>query len=227
MELNLDEIRKQFTHQRQAKSSRTRFRFDAKPEEVAALLRHFYLLELNCRGQEVSGLDKFTTEKIDKVSRWLTVSNKAGLFLCGDVGTGKTTMARAVVGLINAAGASGLGSEKKCVVSATAKELAEMKSAHGAGSVIGPEAFFDNRKCTEMLFIDDLGTEPTMTKRWGNDQTPVMDVLFYRYDQQLFTIATSNLDSQNAIEEKYGLRIADRMREMFDFVSYSRKSYRK
>lgn len=230
MELNLDKIQAQFTSLQAQKeeSLRTRFRFEATPEEVAAHLRRFYLLEVEKRGVALPALDEFTDAKIASVSRWLTVGKKPGLFLCGNIGTGKTTMARAVVGLINAAGWSAYASDRKCVMSVTAKELAEMKSADTTAVSSNPDAFFDSRKRAGMLFIDDLGTERTVTKSWGNEQTPVVDLLFYRYDRQLFTIITSNLDSPDTICEKYGPRVTDRMNEMFDFINYNNKaSYRK
>ena len=229
MELNLDKIRAGFDSLQSAKekSLRTRFRFDASPEDVAAHLRQFYLLEVRGRGRELTALDEFTNLKIGQAAQWLTISKKPGLFLCGHVGTGKTTLARAIVGLVGAAGASNVSSERRYIAVATAKELAEMKGETYAPGTISPEVFFDNRKHAKMLFIDDLGTEPVVTKKWGNEQTPVIDVLFYRYDQQLFTIITSNLDSPEAIRERYGPRIVDRFYEMFDFVGYDRASYRR
>lgn len=54
----------------------------------------------------------------------------------------------------------------------------------------------------------------------------MIDLLYYRYDRRLFTIVTSNLD-QEAIEATYGVRIADRMAEMFDRIGHAGPSYRR
>lgn len=77
-----------------------------------------------------------------------------------------------------------------------------------------------------MLFIDDIGTEPASIKSWGNEISPVTELLYSRYDRQLFTIITSNLNDKE-LEERYGLRIADRMAEIFDRLYYSNGTYRK
>ena len=81
-------------------------------------------------------------------------------------------------------------------------------------------------KNQELLFIDDIGTEPASVKRWGNEFSPVLELLYARYDRQLFTIATSNLKDSD-FGERYGIRIADRMEEMFERIYYQNKSYRK
>ena len=51
------------------------------------------------------------------------------------------------------------------------------------------------RKLTsaDMLGIDDLGTEPSEVLDYGNVYTPVIDLLTKRYEEQLFTIITTNL----------------------------------
>ena len=60
---------------------------------------------------------------------------------------------------------------------------------------------------------------------YGNVISPVVELLYQRYDFQAFTIATSNLTTK-ALTEKYGERIGDRMREMFNVISFSNPSYR-
>ncbi|MCS2960509.1 hypothetical protein NXV12_04270 [Bacteroides thetaiotaomicron] len=54
----------------------------------------------------------------------------------------------------------------------------------------------------------------------------VTELIYARYDRQLFTIATSNLADEE-FGDRYGERIADRMEEMFERLHYSQKSYRK
>lgn len=78
---------------------------------------------------------------------------------------------------------------------------------------------------TEMLAIDDLGTEPTEVMDYGNISYPLIDLLTQRYELQLFTIITTNLTGQ-AIREKYGDRIADRLNEMMERVGFDNPSYR-
>ena len=46
---------------------------------------------------------------------------------------------------------------------------------------------------TDMLGIDDLGTEPSEVLDYGNVYTPVINLLTKRYEEQLLTVITTNL----------------------------------
>ena len=48
----------------------------------------------------------------------------------------------------------------------------------------------------DVLGLDDLGTEPSEVLDYGNVYTPVIDLLTKRYEEQLFTIITTNLTPQ-------------------------------
>ncbi len=77
----------------------------------------------------------------------------------------------------------------------------------------------------DMLAIDDLGTEPVEVMDYGNIMTPVIDLLTKRYEAQLFTIVTTNLDPKD-IRKRYGDRIADRLNEMMAKIVYRNPTYR-
>ena len=77
----------------------------------------------------------------------------------------------------------------------------------------------------EMLAIDDLGTEPVEVMDYGNIITPVIDLLTKRYEAQLFTIVTTNLNPKE-IRKRYGDRIADRLNEMMEKIVYRNPTYR-
>ncbi len=64
-----------------------------------------------------------------------------------------------------------------------------------------------------------MGEEPKTVLEYGNAINPIVDLFEERYNRQLFTIITTNLDP-NEISEKYGVRIADRFREMLAIVSF-------
>ena len=73
--------------------------------------------------------------------------------------------------------------------------------------------------------IDALGTEPQEVMDFGNVVTPVIDLLTKRYDEQLFTIITTNLTPKQ-IREHYGDRIADRLNEMVEKIIFKNGTYR-
>ena len=82
-----------------------------------------------------------------------------------------------------------------------------------------------NLRSRSMLAIDDLGKEPAEVLSFGNVLSPVVDLLEYRYQHQLFTAITTNL-VPNELQDKYGVRIADRFNEMLHPIVFQDVSYR-
>lgn len=60
---------------------------------------------------------------------------------------------------------------------------------------------------------------------YGNVYTPVIDLLTKRYEEQLFTIITTNLTPQQ-IREHYDDRIADRLNEIVEKIVFKNGTYR-
>ena len=56
--------------------------------------------------------------------------------------------------------------------------------------------------------------------------TPLIDLITTRYEEQLYTIFTTNLTPAQ-LEEKYGKRIVDRLNEMVEKVVFENESYRR
>lgn len=187
-------------------------------EAVCQMLYKCYVAEIQKRGIEPVA-DQRTQANVAKVAKWLTGEHKTGLLMYGSqCGTGKSTMARAVCNLIGLLYDSCISTERKVVYRVTAIDLAKMYG----------ESYekYRNMVNQELLFIDDMGTEPTSLKIYGNEFSPVTELLYKRYDNLKWTIVTSNLDD-NTIRERYGERIDDRIREMFDKIHFQGKSYRK
>ena len=70
--------------------------------------------------------------------------------------------------------------------------------------------------------FDDLGTENDK-KHFGNNTNVMADIILSRYHKhnmtRHMTHFTTNLNSKE-IEEKYGTRVMDRIREMFNIVIF-------
>jgi len=196
-----------------------RFRVDRYVQDVPAMLLECYRYQVERRGYGMMA-DEAVTGRITRAAAWLTNPDaKPGLMLYGRPGNGKTTLARAMSQLINILYDNAISTERKQVVSVHASQLAD--AARGE-----KDEFLSMLKSTELLYIDDVGTEPSSIKVWGNEVSPLVDLLYYRYDRQLFTLITSNLIGDDDIEKRYGTRIADRFSEMFDLLGFDNGSYR-
>lgn len=161
--------------------------------------------------------DDDTRRNVSKAAKWLTGDYKVGLILYGGIGNGKTTLARSICKLIAILCKKDAWTGKG-VVTVSALDLSKI-------IVDAPERY-NKIKESEMLFIDDIGIEPSTVKSWGNELSPVTELLYFRYDKQLFTLVTSNLNDTE-LKDRYGIRISDRFNEMFDKVYFTGKSYRK
>lgn len=198
-----------------------RFSIDANhyAADVPEMLKLCYKAEVERRGRTFQD-DEATNQHVAKVAKWLVGGSwKPGLFLYGAPGNGKSTMASAARQLIGMLyGNEYRNEDKKGVYCVSALELAAVAKEDNQQRM---QIF----KTTELLHIDDVGTEPASVKVWGNEVSPLVDILYSRYDRLLYTVITSNLSDEDILP-RYGVRIADRFREMFDFLSFDNKSYR-
>jgi len=154
---------------------------------------------------------------IEKAAQWLKDGKTFGLLLCGVPGNGKTTLMRAIQTCINMLDLKDDFNRDMGLAIIDSREIARLNRD-------SYEQFkaYRNR---QMLGIDDLGLEPTEVLDYGNILSPVIDLLSYRYNEQLFTVITTNLRPQE-IREKYKDRIADRFNEMMTKIIFKNPSYR-
>ena len=86
-------------------------------------------------------------------------------------------------------------------------------------------AKYNMLKTAKYVSIDDLGTEPVSVKNWGTDTTPVIDVIYHRYNAMKVTVLSTNLN-MDAIRSTYGERVFDRICEQYDRISFNFQSFR-
>lgn len=202
---------------RRLKISHPRFRLPLSEADAYRLLCESYLMEVKDRHREMVG-DDFTKGNIAWLARELTQETpKLGILLCGTCGNGKTTLVMALRDVVNYLNAVHAWSENTGIRMVDAKDLARLATK-------SPEEF-EKMKKVPMLAIDDLGKEPVEVLDYGNVLSPVVELIEYRYDKQLFTIMTSNVPPKE-ISKRYGERVADRLREMMAIRAYEGKTYR-
>lgn len=198
---------------------RTRFSIEIPEADMCNAIYAAMLAETASRGREFV-YDPDTKGHIVKAARWLIDPNKKpGLLLYGGVGNGKTTLARAIVNVIEKLMELELGYNKfPKILFLTARDICDRRSKRDLSD-------YDKLMRTEYLVIDDLGVEPAELLLYGQPVTPLIDLLSKRYDQQLFTIVTTNL-GKVSLEEKYKERIYDRMCEWLQPIPFLNDSFR-
>ena len=158
--------------------------------------------------------------QLNLIANYLTGgSKKFGLMFCGLCGNGKTTWAKALQLLVSGLNLKNPINNLYYVFTlCNAKDLA-MRSK-------GNYNDWRNLMRYQLMIVDDLGTEPREVMEFGNVYTPLIDLITTRYEEQLYTIFTTNLTPAQ-LEEKYGKRIVDRLNEMVEKVVFENESYRR
>ncbi len=203
---------------RQKKTMRSPFRFPFRVEYVYEALLAAVQVEVEFRHREFI-MSEDLEFKLQKMAEWLTGdTQKFGMMLCGGYGNGKSTLMRAVQQLLNCLRIPNPNYGSYCGLRIVdAKYIA----------LLPKENYKEFKKLAncEMLGIDDMGIEPREILDYGNIYTPMIDILTKRYEDQLFTMITTNFTPPE-IRLRYGDRIADRMNEMMDKIVFVNSSYR-
>ena len=157
--------------------------------------------------------------QLRQMANWITSnSSKFGILFCGGCGNGKSTLLKAFQQLLNYLSIPNPDGHGNYGIQIT-------ESKYVAYLARTDYKAFLQLSQKDMLGIDDLGTEPIEVVDFGNVVTPVIDLLAKRYDEQLFTIITTNLTPKQ-IREHYGDRIADRLNETVEKIVFNNGTYR-
>lgn len=199
-------------------STRERFRLPFKKEKSLDLFLQALQFEVENRCGKLKLTENVLMQAEKVVGFLTTISRASGLLFCGGVGCGKTSFARAIQHLLNRL-------NMPCedpryhwkLTMMTARQIADLSRREYKG--------WENLCRCDMLAIDDIGRESLDVSDFGNILNPIVDLLEYRYDKQLFTILTTNL-TPTQIRERYEERMADRFNEMFVKIIFRDPSFR-
>lgn len=161
--------------------------------------------------------DRYINQYIVLVSKWMLTHTRMGLLLRGNVGVGKTTIAKAIAAVYNICNGRGFRIFDVVELSRIARD---------------DEKTFREICDYPMLGIDDLGIEPSVVKNYGNEITPIIELIMHRHAKRMFTIITTNLavnaQGEDEIYLRYGKRIGDRIDQLCNTIKFdgNQKSYR-
>ena len=140
-------------------------------------------------------------EYVDAVDERLDAGR--GLWLMGDVGTGKTTLAMLVSKAAVEAG-------RTVAIYSLPRLLARIRRTYDADS--GEDSyleFFNRLTSVDLLHLDDLGAEKRSD--WVLEQ--LYAIVDERYESERAMVVTSNLDYE-ALTDQIGTRVVSRLTEM-------------
>ena len=171
----------------------TRFRLPYTAKQVYAMLYEACRVEVAHRHREFNATEQYKKHLWD-ISNWITSeASTFGLFLCGDAGNGKTTILRALQNLINYLRSDeGYNSNADAYpirgyMMVSAKELVLLAKAYNnpTRDNTSDVARYKRLRQIEILAIDELGSEPKESIHYGDYVTAAMDMLSFRYEEQL------------------------------------------
>ncbi len=148
-----------------------------------------------------------------------------GLWLWGPMGTGKSTLLRIVRQFCYE-----YRPQRPYGYESTPRpywfDIVPASDITDAYSANGP-ACFSRYINNPRLAIDDLGTEQKIVGHYGVPAKPLTEVLQRRYDHRLraFTHVTTNFCPDELLEH-YGLRVVERIPEMFNLIELDDYSHR-
>ena len=142
-----------------------------------------------------------------------------GIMLSGPVGCGKTSLMFIMKYLSN--------NDSNFIIKSV-RDIASDFSRDGYDTLLKYTRLsfnsYNNRPIT--FCFDDVGLEPTV-QYYGNQCNTMSEILLSRYDyfqqQHMLTHITTNL-SASEIQERYGIRVRSRMRELFNLIAFDKST---
>lgn len=208
----------------------TLFRIEDDPQNILDLLTKHYAELVLYRGG-IAELDEETNSNLVQVANALAEPEHPGIWMCGDVGNGKTTMLQAISRTIYHYRCTRDYShlewyERPITKFVSAKEIWEicLKKAQ-SGYYSARDADWQYMEQVPILFIDDVGREASVANSYQNPYTPVADLIWSRYHFNKTIMVSSNL-LPGEVLDKYDKLVADRCKEQFHIVKFTANSYR-
>jgi DNA replication protein DnaC len=130
-----------------------------------------------------------------------------GLWLFGDVGTGKTSLAMLV-------SKAALDAGRSVAIYSMPRLLSDIKETYEDRSETSYMQLFERLAGVDLLHIDDLGAEKRT--EWVLEQ--LYSIINERWQEQRSVIVTTNLIDVDELRDQIGPRTVSRLHEMCDLI---------
>lgn len=169
-------------------------------ENAKQILAEYFKFFISQRGETFINRKEYS-----QVGEWLEDNQSKGLLLYGNVGTGKSQLARLVIPAI-------LLNYQRLIV--------------GVYDAITLNKNPDEVLKRHILCVDDIGTENKETIIYGQHRQPLAELLDSCEKSGKLIIMTSNLNGEELLN-RYGERTLDRIRAMTKRILFTGESLRK
>lgn len=162
----------------------------------------------------ISKMPQFVLNKENEIAieaLWDSMSEKKGILLIGDIGTGKTILIKALNDYLK--------EQRFLTIKIADVGLVEFEFKKN-----GYENLEQYTK--DIYCFDDIGVENPIINNYGSKTDIISELLLIRYSNNVKTYATTNL-SVEKLKKRYGARLIDRFKEMFKVVYLTGSSHRK
>jgi DNA replication protein DnaC len=159
--------------------------------------------------QPIVDMDPALTREIRQFVRDIggNLDKGRGLWLFGDVGTGKTSLAMLV-------SKAALDAGRSVAIYSMPRLLSDIKETYEDSSERSYMELFERLVGVDLLHIDDLGAEKRT--EWVLEQ--VYSIINERWQEQRSIIVTTNLIDVDELREQIGPRTVSRLHEMCDLI---------
>ena len=155
------------------------------------------------------------------------LDSKKGLLLWGPIGTGKSTLLKGMQSYLAKVNRYCYACANKAIGFKFTSAV-EISLKYSKDGMDGLTRLVD-REYMSSLAIDELGKEPVESKHFGTTLNVMQVLLQLRYEvrSEYKTFATTNMNPDTEIVERYGEYIGDRIKEMFNIIEIKGESRRK
>jgi len=173
-----------------------------------------------------SSINKLYKQSYSVFLNRLKDKKRKGLFIVGGIGTGKSAMMKVMQRLLK-----DTDCRFKWVNGYELKDMSETYTLSEIKEYYGKDLLCD-------LYIDDIGFSVDV-KRYGNTINIISEIIIERYDlyiesgylthfsSNILPMIKDNPKNIPTIENIYGARVLDRMKEMCELITFNGQSLRK